>query len=68
MRKAGITMAKCYATGKTTKFGNNVSHSHKRTNKKMKANLKRVRIIENGTIKHEWVSTSALRSGLVERA
>ncbi len=61
-------MAKCYVTGKTTRFGNNVSHSHKRTNKKMKANLKKVRIIENGASKRVWVSTRALRSGLVERA
>ncbi len=61
-------MAKCYATGKKALFGNNVSHSHKRSNKKFKPNLKRVRIIENGRRKRVWVSVKALRSGLVERA
>ncbi len=61
-------MAKCIATGKTSKFGNNVSHSHHRTNKMFKANLHKVHIIENGVRKRAWVSTRALRSGLVERA
>lgn len=61
-------MAKCYVTGKTTIFRNNVSHSHKRSNKKLKANLKKVRIVENGVTKRVWVSTRALRSGLVTRA
>ena len=61
-------MAKCAITGKTTKFGNHVSHSHRRTNKQMKANLKKVRALVDGTPKRIWVSTGALRSGLVERA
>ncbi|MCI2106680.1 MAG: 50S ribosomal protein L28 [Intestinimonas sp.] len=60
-------MAKCAITGKTTTFGNKVSHSHHRSNKMVKANLKRVHIIEHGTRKHVWVSTSALKSGLVKR-
>ena len=33
-----------------------------------KANLKRVRVIENGTPKRVWVSVAALKSGLVNRA
>ncbi|MCR5216502.1 MAG: 50S ribosomal protein L28 [Lachnospiraceae bacterium] len=61
-------MAKCYVTGKKALFGNNVSHSHKRSNHKFKPNLKRVKILENGQVKRVWVSTRALRSGLVERA
>jgi len=61
-------MAKCYCTGKKVLFGNNVSHSHRRTNRAFKPNLKRVRIIENGVKKRVWISTKALRSGLVERA
>lgn len=61
-------MAKYAITGKTTTFGNRVSHSHHRTNRKVKANLRRVHVIENGTRKHIRVSTSALKSGLVQRA
>jgi len=61
-------MAKCYVTGKKTVFGNNVSHSHRRTNKKTKPNLRRVKIIENGQVKRVYVSARALRSGAVTRA
>ncbi len=60
-------MAKCYATGKWGMFGRNVSHSHKVTGRRYKANLQRVRINENGRVRRVWVSASALRSGLVER-
>ena len=56
-------MAKCSV------FGNTVSHSHRRGNKMWKPNLKKVRIkTAGGNTKRVWVSTSALRSGLVERA
>lgn len=61
-------MAKCYATGKKGLFGKKVSHSLRRTNRKFKPNLKKVRIVENGTHKTVWVSTRALRSRLVERS
>ncbi|MFT4145843.1 MAG: 50S ribosomal protein L28 [Mobilitalea sp.] len=61
-------MAKCKYTGKSVMFGNNVSHSNRKTKHMQKANIKRVRIIENGTPKRVWVSTTALKSGLVKRA
>ena len=61
-------MARCAITGKTSVFGGRVSHSHRRSNRKFKANLKRVRVVENGVHKRIWVSTRALRSGLVNRA
>ena len=61
-------MAVCVATGKKTKFGNTVSHSHRRGNRKWKVNMKKVRINDNGVIKRVYVSTSALKSGLVTRA
>ncbi len=61
-------MAKCKYTGKSVMFGNNISHSHRKTKRMQKANLKRVRVIENGTSKRVWVSAAALKSGLVNRA
>lgn len=61
-------MAKCSITGKKQTFGNNVSHSHTKTNRTFKVNMKKVKAIVNGTPKRIWVSTSALKSGLVERA
>ncbi len=66
--QGGAEMAKCAVCGKTTVFGNNVSHSHRRTNRKFKPNLKSVRCIVNGARKKQYVCTACLRSGKVERA
>ena len=35
-------MAKCAVCGKGAHFGNNVSHSHRRSNRMWKSNIKRV--------------------------
>lgn len=60
---------KCYITGLGTVSGNNRSHSLSATKRKWKANLQKVRIKdEDGKIKRVYVSTRALKSGLVERA
>ena len=60
---------KCYVTGVGTVTGNNRPHSLKATRRKWKANLQKVRIKDtDGSIKRVYVSTRALRSGLVERA
>ena len=61
-------MAKCSVCGKSVLFGNAVSHSHRRSNKIFKPNVKRVNIqTETGT-KRVYVCTSCLRSGRVQRA
>ena len=52
-------MAKCAVCGKGAHFGNNVSHSHRRSNHMCNV---------NGTPKKLYVCTSCLRSGKVERA
>ena len=62
-------MAKCDICGKGVHFGNNVSHSHRRSNRMWKSNIKSVRVkTENGNAKKMYVCTSCLRSGKVERA
>ena len=61
-------MAKCAICGKGAHFGNAVSHSHRRSNKMWKSNIKKVKVNDNGTPKRMYVCTSCLRSGLVERA
>ena len=61
-------MAKCEICGKGVHFGNAVSHSHRRSNKMWKSNIKKVKVNDNGTPKKIYVCTSCLRSGLVERA
>ena len=61
-------MAKCEICQKGAHFGNNVSHSHRRSNAVWKSNVKSVRVSVNGTNKKMYVCTSCLRSGDVERA
>jgi large subunit ribosomal protein L28 len=60
-------MAKCDVCGKGAHFGIKVSHSHRRSNKIWKSNVKTVRCKVNGASKKMHVCTSCLRSGKVER-
>lgn len=60
---------KCHVTGLKTVTGNKRSHSLQTAKRTWKANLQKVRIIdEDGKVKRVYVSTRALRSGLVKRA
>ncbi|MBO6147767.1 MAG: 50S ribosomal protein L28 [Lachnospiraceae bacterium] len=61
-------MAKCSVCGKSVQFGNNVSHSHRRSNHMWKPNIKHVKCKVNGANKRIYVCTRCLRSGAVERA
>ena len=62
-------MAKCAICDKGAHFGIAVSHSHRRTNKMWKANVKSVKVkVNDSQAKKMYVCTSCLRSGLVERA
>lgn len=58
----------CYVCEKHTVAGNTVSHSNIHTKRVWRPNLRKVRIIENGTPKTVTVCTRCLRSGKVERA
>ncbi len=62
-----IIMAKCAVCGKGVTFGNNVSHSHRRSNRMIKANIQSVKCNVNGTPTKLHVCTRCLRSGAVER-
>jgi large subunit ribosomal protein L28 len=61
-------VAKCAICGKGVHFGNAVSHSHRRSNKIYKANVKRVRVKTDEGNKKIYVCTSCLKSNKVERA
>ena len=62
-------MAKCAICEKGAHFGIAVSHSHRRTNKMWKANVKSVKVkVNDSQAKKMYVCTSCLRSGAVERA
>ena len=61
-------MAKCSVCGNGVTFGCNVSHSHRRTNRSWKPNIRKVKANLNGTVKHVYVCSRCLRSGKVTRA
>ncbi len=61
-------MAKCDICGKGVSFGIKVSHSHRRSNRMWKPNVKRVKAIVDGSPRHVYVCTRCLRSNKVERA
>lgn len=61
-------MAKCEICGKGPSFGIKVSHSHRRSNKMWKPNIKTVHAVINGSPKRVHVCTACLRSNRVERA
>ena len=64
----GAVMAKCAICEKGAHFGNNVSHSHRKTPKMWKSNVKSVRVKTEGGSKKMYVCTPCLKSGRVERA
>ena len=66
--KEVLTMAKCDICNKEIAFGIKVSHSHRRSNRTWKPNVKKVKAIVNGTPCRVNVCTRCLRSGKVTRA
>lgn len=61
-------MARCEICEKEKVFSMQVSHSHRRSARTWKPNLRKVKAIVNGTPKKITVCAKCLRSGLVERA
>jgi len=61
-------MAKCTICDKGVHFGNQVSHSHRRSNKMWKPNIRSVKAIIQGRTQKISVCSKCLRSGKVERA
>jgi len=60
-------VAKCEVCGKATAFGIKLSHSHRRTNRTFKPNVKKVRAIVDGTPCRVRACTRCLRTGKVVR-
>lgn len=68
-KRSDIMPRVCAVTGKKFMSGNQRSHSMHATRKLWKANLQKVRIVdENGQVKRVYVSARALKSGKVTRA
>ncbi|MCL1897332.1 MAG: 50S ribosomal protein L28 [Micrococcales bacterium] len=59
--------ATCEVCGKVPGFGNNVSHSHRRTKRRWNPNVQRVRTVVNGTPKRIKVCTRCIKAGKVTR-
>ncbi len=60
-------MAKCFYCDKSLKFGIKLSHSHRRSNRTFKPNLRRVKAIIKGTPQRIKVCSRCLRSNKVTR-
>ena len=61
--------ATCDVCGKKPSFGHNVSHSHRKTNRRWSPNIQRVRTMVNGvTPRRINACTSCLKAGKVLKA
>jgi large subunit ribosomal protein L28 len=60
--------ANCDVCGKGPGFGNNISHSHRRTRRRFNPNIQTVRTKVGGTPAKLKVCTSCLKAGKVTRA
>ncbi len=59
---------KCHICGKGPLVGNSISHAHNLSKRRWMPNLKKLRIMENGSVKRAYVCTRCIRSGKVEKA
>jgi large subunit ribosomal protein L28 len=58
----------CDICGKKPVFGNNISHSHRRTRRRFNPNVQKVRVVVDGAPKRLRVCTSCLKANKVSRA
>ncbi|HOJ48174.1 MAG TPA: 50S ribosomal protein L28 [Bacillota bacterium] len=61
-------MAKCEFCGKSVSFGNNVSHSNRKTSRRWKPNIRKVKAVIGGANRSVNICTRCLKSGKVTRA
>lgn len=61
-------MAKCAICDKGVHFGNAVSHSHRKSNKVWKPNIRKVKAVVDGQVTKISVCSKCLRSDKVVRA
>lgn len=57
----------CDICGKKTAFGNNVSHSHKKTRRTFKPNLQKARVELDGKVKNISICTSCMKANKVKK-
>ncbi|MBA3349041.1 MAG: 50S ribosomal protein L28 [Actinobacteria bacterium] len=59
--------AVCDICGKSPQFGNNISHSHRRTRRRWNPNVQKLRVRVNGAPKRITVCTQCLKANKVSR-
>jgi large subunit ribosomal protein L28 len=58
----------CDVCGKTPGFGNNISHSHRRTRRRFNPNVQKMRVLVEGSPKRLNVCTKCLKANKVVKA
>ncbi|RMH55501.1 MAG: 50S ribosomal protein L28 [Candidatus Hydrogenedentota bacterium] len=58
----------CHVCGKAAVTGHNVSHSNRKTNRKWRPNLQKVRIRERGKVHTVLVCTRCIKSNRIQKA
>ncbi|HVM35763.1 MAG TPA: 50S ribosomal protein L28 [Actinomycetota bacterium] len=58
----------CDVCGKTPGFGNNISHSHRRSRRRWNPNVQRVRALVDGSVKRINVCAKCLKANKVKKA
>ncbi|HXL02039.1 MAG TPA: 50S ribosomal protein L28 [Candidatus Atribacteria bacterium] len=61
-------MARCEICGKTTSFGNKISHSHRVSGRVWHPNIQKVKAVMGGKTRKINVCTSCLKAGKVKKA
>lgn len=59
--------AVCEVCGKGSWVGKQVSHSHRRSSKRWKPNIQRLKIWEDGRTRRADVCTSCIKAGKIQR-
>lgn len=54
--------SRCEICGKGTAFGHNVSHSHRKTNRRWLANVQKTKVVVNGYVRTVHACTRCIRT------
>ena len=57
----------CEVCGKGVKYGNNVSHSNRKTRRTFQANVQKVSYVKDGKVVNDYVCARCLKSNKIER-
>ncbi len=60
--------SKCYICGKGPTFGNNVSHSHKKTRRVFKPNIQKIKADIGGKVKNINICSRCFKSNKAKKA